>query len=269
MTGHRDLREGTAATIVAVVKSLGRQASFRRILLECRRRGTIKWNVTLRKYLDLLVTGGVLEKSSRNVGSVFPMELYKVKSNKARIQVGLSVLMFHGLNWELEEPDMVWVQSDLRALVRSVQIKPGSSSSSEPSGLVLASCLEDCVDYELRRDAFETRGTVELLAAILGSKRLDMPYLFERADRIRIGRAIRALYRRVSEVFSSSESQTEGRAFLIARDTFLKLARQYSSMGIERILSERGKGAIGLDLVAGLTDTAIVSVTAKQLGVTG
>jgi hypothetical protein len=268
MTRHRDLREEAAATIVTVVKSLGRQASFRQILLECRRRETIKWNVTLRKYLDLLVTGGVLEKSSRNVGSVFPMELYKVKSNRPRIQVGLSVLMFHGLNWELEEPDVVWVQSDLRALVRSVQVKSGSSSSSE-SDLVLASCLEDCVDYELRRDAVESRGTVELLAAILGSKRLDMPYLFERADRIGIGRAIRALYHRVSEVFFSSEAKTEGRAFLIARDTFLKLARQYSSMGIERILNERGKGAIGLDLVAGLTDTAIVSVTAKQLGVTG
>ena len=264
MTRHRDLREEVAATIVTVVKSLGPHASFRKILLECRRREAVKWNITLRKYLDLLIVGGVLERSSRNVGSVFPMELYKVKSSRPRIQVGLSILMLHGLNWELEKADAVWVQSDLRALVRSTQVKSGSLSR-----LVLAGCLEDCIAYELRRDLQEKSGTIELLAAIIASKRLDLPYLFERADRIGIGEAMRALYRRVSEAFFSSEPKGEGRVFLITRETFLKLARQYSSMVIERILNERGKGSAGLDLVAALTDAAIVTVAAKQLGVAG
>jgi hypothetical protein len=80
---------------------------------------------------------------------------------------------------------------------------------------------------------------------------------------------MRALYRRVSEAFFSSEPTGEGRVFLITRETFLKLARQYSSMGVERILNERGKGSAGLDLVAALTDAAIVTVAAKQLGVAG
>lgn len=264
MTKHRDLREEVAATIITVVRSLGPHASFRKILLECRRREVVKWNITLRKYLDLLIVGGVLEKRSRNVGSVYPMELYKVKSSAPRIQVGLSVLVLHGLNWDLEQPDMVWVQSDLRALVRATQVKDGPSPR-----VVLAGSLEDCIAYELRRDLKEKTGTSELLTAIIATKRLDLPYLFERADRIGIGEAMRALYRRVSEVFSSSEPTGEGRAFLITRETFLKLARQYSSMGIDRILNERGKGSAGLNLVAALTDAAIVTIAAKQLGVAG
>jgi hypothetical protein len=244
-------------------------------MLECRRDGMIKWHRTLRKYLDLLILGGVLEKRVRNVGSVFPMELYRVKSSKARIQVGLSVLVLHGLNWDLDQADTVWVESDLRALVRATPVKPSSpspsssSSSSLSSRLVLAGCLEDCVAYEFKRDAMEDRGTIELLAAIIGSKRLDLPYLFERADRIGVGQSLRSLFRRVSDVFLASESETEGRPFLASRETFLKLARQYASMRIEDILNERGKGSTGLNLVANLTDTAIVNITAKQLGVTG
>jgi hypothetical protein len=271
MARHRDLREDTAATIVTVVKRLGRHASFRKILLECRRRETIKWNVTLRKYLDLLVLGGVLEKKLRNVGSVFPMELYRVKSSRVKIQVGLSILILHGLNWDLEKGDVVWVQSDLRALVRASEVKPRPSSPSATSSsvLVLAGCLEDCVAYELKRDAMEDRGTIELLAAIIGSKRLDLPYLFERADRIGVGRSMRSLFRRVSDVFSSSESETEGRLFLASREAFLKLARQYASIGIEDVLNEKGRGSAGLELVASLTDTAIANITAKQLGVAG
>jgi hypothetical protein len=270
MTRNRDLREDTAATIVTVVKRLGRHASFRKILLECRRRETIKWNVTLRKYLDLLILGGVLEKRLRNVGSVYPMELYKIKSSRVKIQVGLSVLILHGLSWDLDEGDIVWVQSDLRALVRATQVKPNSSlQSGTSSGLVLAGCLEDCVAYELKRDAREDRGTIDLLAAIIGSKRLDLPYLFERADRIGVGESMRSLFRKVSDVFLSSESETEGRSFLAARETFLKLARQYASIGIEDVLSERGEGSAGSNLVANLADTVIVNITAKQLGVTG
>ncbi len=274
MARRRDLREETAAIIVAIVKRLGRHASFRKILLECRRREVVKWNVTLRKYLDLLILGGVLEKRSKNVGSVFPMELYRVKSSRARIQVGLSVLMLHGLNWELDGSDVAWVQSDLWALVRSIQVESASplsaaSTASATSRLILAGCLEDCIAYELKRDAIEGKGTSELVAAIIGSRRLDLPYLFARADRIGVGQTLRALYRRVCDVFFLSKVETEGRAFLASREIFLKLARQYASMGIEEILNEKGNGSIGLDLVAGLTDAAIVTITAKQLGLTG
>jgi hypothetical protein len=274
MTGPRHLREEAAAAIVIVVRRLGARASFRKIMLECRRAGVIKWHRTLRKYLDLLILGGVLEMRVRNVGSVFPMELYKVKSSRAKIQVGLSVLVLHGLNWDLDQADTVWVESDLRALVRATPVKPSSSSrsvasSSSSSRLVLAGCLEDCVAYEFKRDAIEDRGTTELLAAIIGSKRLDLPYLFERADRIGVGQSLRSLFQRLSDVFLASESETEGRPFLASREIFLKLARQYASMRIEDILNEKAKGSMGLGLVANLTDAAIVNATAKQLGVTG
>jgi hypothetical protein len=99
MTQLKSLRQETAETIVEVVENAGPRASFSKILLECRRRGAAKWHRTLRKYLDLLVQGKILRKNTRDVGSVFPMELYYVKSTRARIQIGLSVLIYHGLNW--------------------------------------------------------------------------------------------------------------------------------------------------------------------------
>src|SRR3972149_1303200 len=126
MTERKGLRQETAETIVDVVESARRHASFSRILLECRRRGAAKWDRTLRKYLDLLVQGEVLRKNTRNVGSVFPMELYTVKSTRARIQIGLSVLIYHGLNWEIEKPELVSVYSDISALVRAKSVRLSS-----------------------------------------------------------------------------------------------------------------------------------------------
>ena len=196
MTQQKDLRQETAETIVDVVKGAGRNASFSKILLECRRRGAAKWHRTLRKYLDLMVLGGVLRKSTRNVGSVFPMELYAIKSTNARIQVGLSILIYHGLNWEIEEPDIISIDSDIAALVRTKSVRLMSQ-------MILAGCLEDCLAYELRRDARTQRGTSELLVPILATSLLDLPYVFDRADRIGVGRTMRVLFRRISKTFLS------------------------------------------------------------------
>lgn len=262
MTEQKGLRQETAETIVDVVKGAGRNASFSRILLECRRRGAAKWHRTLRKYLDLMVLGGVLRKSTLDVGSVFPMELYAVKSTHARIQVGLSVLIYHGLNWEIEEPDVISVYSDIAALVRAKSIRLSSH-------MIFAGCLEDCLAYELRQDAHAQRGTSELLVPILATRPLDLPYVFDRADRIGVGRTMRVLFRRVSKAFVSPDSISDGRSFLTTRDTFLRLLRQYSRSGALKLLDEKGKGSVGVDNVSGLSESTIVNLAAKQLGAIG
>jgi hypothetical protein len=262
MTEQTDLRQETAETIVDVVRGAGNNASFSRILLECRRRGAAKWHRTLRKYLDLMVLGGVLQKSTRDVGSVFPMELYTVKSTHARIQVGLSILIHHGLHWEIEEPDILSVHSDIAAMVRAKAIL-------FPSHMILAGCIEDCLAYELRRDARARRGTSELLVPIFATRLLDLPYMLDRADRIRVGKTMRVLFRKVSKTFLSPSSISDGRAFLATRDTFLRLMRQYSRSGALKLLDENGKGSVGVDNVGGLSESTIVNLTAKQLGVKG
>jgi hypothetical protein len=262
MTQLKNLRQETAETIVDVVENAVPPASFRKILLECRRRGAAKWDRTLRKYLDLLVQGEILRKDTRDVGSVFPMELYYVKSTRARIQIGLSVLIHHGLNWEIEKPDIVSVYSDISALVRAKSVRLSSK-------MILAGCLEDCLAYELKRDARAKRGTSELLVPILATRPLDLPYLFDRADRIGVGRTFRVLFRRISKTFFSPGSISDGRAFLATRGTFLRIMRQYSTSGGIKLLDEKGKGSDGIGNVSGLSESVIVNLAAKQLGVIG
>jgi hypothetical protein len=190
------------------------------------------------------------------------MELYSVRSTRARIQVGLSVLIYYGLSWEIEEPDIVSVYSDIAALVRAKSIRLSS-------GMILAGCLEDCVAYELERDARTRRGTSELLVPIIATKPLDLPYMLDRADHIGVGRTIRVLFRRISETFISPGSISDGRAFLATRDTFLKLMRQYARSSALKMLDEKGKGSDGIANVSGLSESVIVNLAAKQIGATG
>jgi hypothetical protein len=190
------------------------------------------------------------------------MELYTIKSKRARIQIGLSILIYHGLNWEIEKPDIVSVYSDISALVRAKSVRISSK-------MILAGCLEDCLAYELQRDAHTKRGTSELLVPILATRRLDLPYLFDRADRIGVGRTFRVLFKKISNTFFSPGSISDGRAFLATRGAFLRIMRQYSASGGIKLLEERGKGSEGIDNIIGLSESVIVNLAAKQLGVIG
>jgi len=135
--------------------------------------------------------------------------------------------------------------------------------------MILAGCLEDCVAYELKRDARTKRGTSELLVPIIATRPLDLPYVLDRADRIGVGRTIRALFRRVSETFFSPSNISNGRAFLATRDTFLKLVRQHARSGALRLLDEKGRGSDGIDNVSRLSESVIVNLAAKQIGAIG
>jgi hypothetical protein len=129
--------------------------------------------------------------------------------------------------------------------------------------------LEDCLAYELKRDARSKKGTSELVVPIIATMQLDLLYLIDRADRIGVGRTIRALFGRISQAFFSTGTTADGRAFLATRDIYLKLMRRYSKSGVLEILNERGRGSEGIDNVSGLTDGVIVNLAAKQLGVMG
>lgn len=256
------LQRRTAEGLIQIVRTLRAEASFRRILVEARRDGLVMWHRTLRKYLDHLVLGGVLEKRLRDVGSVYPMELYRVKSTRARIHVGLSVLQLHGLNWDIGSQDLMEVSTDLSALVRAKPTLVGSRH-------ILAGCLEDCLAYEFLEDTRAQRGTLELLVGLMSTKRLDLAYLFERADQIGVGRFLRAVFRIVRETFSSAETEADARVFLATRQVFLKLARQYSYSGTIGRVDERGRGTIGLHLARGLSALSVVNAAGKQLGILG
>jgi hypothetical protein len=80
---------------------------------------------------------------------------------------------------------------------------------------------------------------------------------------------MRVLFKRVSETFLAPSSISDARAFLAARETFLKLMRQYSRSGVLRLLDEDGRGSVGVDSVSGLSESTIVNMAAKQLGVIG
>jgi hypothetical protein len=259
---NRHLAENTAAAVVEAVRQLGEKASFRGVLLECRKRGVVKWDRTLRAYLDLLLLGGVLSQRLIDVGSVYPKELYTFRSNIARVHVGVTMLIHHGLNWDLDEPDVRVVRSDFAALVRAEQTKLKHK-------VILAACIEDCIAYEFIKGARTGESRAELLAALMATTKLDLAYLFERADRLGVGESLRQLFRETRDALMSAKTEADGRAFLAVRERFLKLARQYSSSGLMNLADERGKGSQGLNPVRGIHPVTIVTFAAKQMGVMG
>lgn len=259
---RRHLREGTAVAVARVVREVQDKASFRGVLLECRKRGIVKWDRTLRTYLDLLLSGGVLSRRLVDVGSVYPKELYSFRSHTGKVHVGLSILIEHGLNWELDELDIRVVRSDVAALVRAEPTKLGHK-------VILAACIEDCIAYEFDKGARTGESPAELLAALMATTKLDLAYLFERADRLGLGESLRQLFRETRDALMSAKTEADGRAFLAVREQFLKLARQYSSSGLMNLADERGKGSQGLDLVRGIHPVTIVTFAAKQMGVMG
>jgi len=254
----RPLRAETARSIVEKIRALGVQASFGRIMLELASSGDVKWHRTLRRYLDLLVQGGVLERRLRDVGSVNPQQLYRVVSERPRVLVGLAALAFHGLNWDVPKDEVREVSTDIEGLVRS-----------QPFDSVLAASLEDCLVHELKRDAEKGTGGVELVVALLSTRRLDVPYLLRRADELLVGKAVRRLFEDLIRVTSAYRTEEGARVFLAVRERFLGIARQYAKMGFLRLMETPGKGDLGLDLVKGLTGGQVIRLAAKQLGEIG
>lgn len=256
------LRHDTASQIVRFVGKLRGQASFGRILVEANRQGVIAWHRTLRRYLDLLVQARVLKVRERDVGSVNLQQLYTLSDSSPRLWTGLAALRLHGLNWEVSDKELYQVNTDLEATVRA---KAFSIMGKEK----LVAGLEDTLVHELERDAVEQKGVTELVAAMLATRTVDLPYLLRRADAHRMGQTVRRLIQKIAETFTSLPGDAEGRVYLEARTRFLKILREYNSRGVFKLVETRGVGRRGLALVENLSPDQIVSIAGKQLGVQG
>jgi len=179
-------------------------------------------------------------------------------ANRPRVSVGPTALHLHGLNWDIPERDMRVVSIDFDGLSRSRAI-----------GSILIGSLEDCLVYELHADARKDTGTLAFVIAMVSTKRLDLPYLAWRADKIQVGRALRCLFHSILAVASSKEAEVNASLFLAVRTTFLKIARQYAQSGFWRVFEEKGIGKLGVERVKKLTGPDIVIPAATQLGVLG
>ncbi len=256
------LKESTAQFLVRTVKRLGAEASFGRILLEANRDGVLAWHRTLRRYLDLLVLGQVLEVEKRDVGSVNPQQLYTIRNKQGTVWAGPRVLKEHGLNRDTEDGDMYKVEIDLEGLVRSTPISVNNQAR-------LAASLEDSIIYELGRDKLEHTGGAELATALLATRPVDLPYLLRRSDKLGLGNTTKLLFTTIVNTFTSLPGDSEGHIFLSTRENFLKVLRQYSSRGFLKFLDDN-RGQPSRKRRPKPSNTIwIVSAAAKQLGVSG
>ena len=247
-----------AEELTRIVEALGGAASFRNIMREAARARVIKENKTLRRYLDLLISGKVLRMRTRDVGSVNLQQLYTVRSNRPEIWVGLEVIRRHGLNWEIPETELHPVSTDFDGLARSGVIDTKAMAS-----------LEDCLIHELRRDANARTGGVSFVIAMISTRTVDLPYLLQRADENHLGETVRFLFNRILRIVSSRETDVSASVFIAVREQFLRIARRYTQTGFWKLVDEKGVGDLGLQTVIGLTDHEVIMSAGKQLGVTG
>ena len=254
----RTLDAEKARKLASIVQKLRETASFRNIMIEAASQGVLRRHETLRRYLDLLVKGGVLDVRLRDVGSVNPQQLYTVRSKRPKITVGLAILRRHSLNWDVPETEMRKVSTDFEGLARF-----------EVFDRVLMASLEDSLVHEIYRDAKKSSGAVSLVVAMLATRKLDLPYVLKRADEMRVGRALRLMFRRILETTSSKETEVRASTFFAVRTHFLNIARQYAQSGSWKLVESKGVGQLGLQIVESLNDYDIIMTAGKQLGVTG
>ncbi len=254
----RTLDPAKAERLVELVNKLGKTASFRYLMTEAARSGVLTRHETLRKYLDLLLAGRVLRVRTRDVGSVRLQQLYGVMSSTPRIWVGLAALRTYGLNWDVDETEIRPVSTDFEGLARSRVLH----------GKAIAS-LEDCLVHELHAEATKQTGGIHLIAGMVSTKALDLPYMLRRANRMRVGAAVRLLYKRILQFVSKKETNVPASVFIAVRNQFLRIARQYSRTGYWKLLDEKGTGNLSLQVVRNLSEHEALMAAGKQLGVTG
>lgn len=254
----RALDADRARRLPRVVRELGRGASFGNIMTEAASEGVLRRHETLRRYLDLLVMGGVLSVRLRDVGSVKRQQLYTVKSIRPKITVGLAVLGRHGLNWDVPENEMRRISTDFEGLARAVAFDH-----------TLMGSLEDSLVHELYRDAKKNTGAVSFVVTMLATRTVDLPYILKRADELHVGVAMRRIFIRILKTTSSNETDVGAAVFFAVRNRFLNIARQYSRSGFWKLVQSKGVGQLGLGIVEGVNDYDIVLSAGKQLGVTG
>jgi hypothetical protein len=134
---------------------------------------------------------------------------------------------------------------------------------------LLVASLEDSLVHETYRDAKKSTGAISLVAAMLTTRKLDVPYIISRADKMHVGKALRLMFSRILKIASSGETEASASVFLPVRNHFLNIARQYAQSGFWKLLESHGIGKLGLQMVDSMTDRDIIMTAGKQLGVTG
>lgn len=262
MSPGRPLNPLRAEQLLKIVEDLGPKASFRGIWLEARKRGVLSWNRAVRSYLDLLLTAGSLSVKRVRTRAPHPKEVYRTTGRKPVIFVGLRCLQDYGLSWEAEDSDILPITSDVEGIVR------GRTRQLVGRTIIMAS-LEDCLIHEIKCDAEKGTGHTELVAGMLATRSVDLPYLLRRADQWRLGRAIRLLLKRLEGFFGSRPEVEDIVAFMSVREKFLRIMRNYASLGIDQLIEEDGRGTLALQLVKSLSDDDILAAAGKQSGVRG
>jgi len=262
MSPARHLNPNLAAQILKIVDDLGARVSFRAVWLEARKRGVLSRDRSVRGYLDLLLAAGLLSVKRVRIKAPYPREVYKVTGRKPVVFAGLRCLQEYGLTWEEKASDLLPTASDLEGVVRGHVRQLGKRT------VVMAS-LEDCLIYELEHDAARGTGHAELVAAMLATRSVDLPYLLRRANQRGLGKAVRLLLKRLERFIGSMPMVEDLITFMSVREKFLRIMRNYASHGVDQLLEEEGRGTLALQLVKSLSDDDILAAAGKQLGVRG
>jgi hypothetical protein len=262
MSPARPLSPSIAAQILRIVGDLGAKVSFRAIWLEARKRGVLSRDRSVRNYLDLLLAAGLLSVKRVRIKAPHPKEVYKVTGRKPVVFAGLQCLQYYGLMWESEGSGLLPMASDLEGVVRGRLFQQGAR-------MIVMASLEDCLIYELGQDVRGKTGHIELVAAMLTTRSVDLPYLLRRADQQGLGKTIRFLLKRLERLFGSRPEVEDLITFLSVREKFLRIMRNYASHGVHKLIEEVGRGTLGLQLARSLSDDDILAAAGKQLGARG
>jgi len=251
-----------AAQILKIVGDLGDRVSFRAVWLEARKRGILSRDRAVRSYLDLLLAAGSLSVKCVRTKAPYPKEVYRVTGRKPVVFAGLQCLQHHGLTWESKGNDLQPIASDLEGVMRGHIFQLGARR------IVMAG-LEDCLIHELGEDAKKGTGYTELVAAMLATKSVDLPYMLRRADQRGLGKTVRFLLKRLEGLFASKPDVEDLVTFVSVRERFLRIMRNYASHGVDELIEEDGRGTLGLKIVRSLSDDDILAAAGKQSGARG
>lgn len=262
MSPARPRNPTIAALILRIVDDLGDRVSFRAVWLEARKRGVLSRDRAVRGYLDLLLAAGLLSVKRVRMKAPYPKEVYKVTGRKPVVFAGLRCLQYYGLTWESKENDLLPIASDLEGVMRGHIFQLGGR-------MIVIASLEDCLIYELRHDAKRGTGHTELVAAMLTTRSVDLPYLLRKADQWGLGKTVRFLLKRLERFFGSRPEVEDLVTFISVREKFLRIMRNYASHGVDQLIEEDGRGTLGLQIVRSLSDDDILAAAGKQSGARG
>ena len=193
-----------AGSIIQSIRALRQkrmEATFNAILADLRSKGVLSNHTSLRDYLNLLTTSGLLNMHAGPTvrPNIRPKQLYSVTRNGPFVEAGERAMVFHGLNWILPAKSSVRLKTDLRGVVRA-----------RLRGILFASLEDTVVENLFRVKIKKDAGIVpSYCAALLASKNVDRSYLMLRATEKDVVGIVKELLDEIDYVFTTSNPKTE------------------------------------------------------------